>query len=292
MHVAEAVAHGAATVVNAISTGRGAAVGVDLWTRAIVELNRKPSEITAFIRGEPNERTDLMTAVVRRIIRRNGASKTFGAHVETWSNIPIARGMKSSSVAANAVALAATAALGKRVEDQEILKHSVEAAIEAGVTVTGAFDDASASYYGGVVVTDNNERRILKREKIRGEYCALFHVPSEKSYTASVDVKEFRKLSSVSELAHRMALDGRYWEALTLNGLAHSVVLGWEPKVAIEAMGAGAVASGLSGKGPATVAIVKRYRVPHVRLAMSRFDGQLIEAKLSNRKARVIAKHP
>jgi len=291
MPTAEAVAHGAATVVNAISTGRGAAVGVDLWTKARVELNRDAGEVTALIQGEPNEATGLMATVVRRALRRHRASRTFGARVETWSNIPIARGMKSSSVAANAIALAATAALGKRIIDREILEDSVEAAVEAGVTITGAFDDASASYYGGVVVTDNKQRRILKRQRISEEYCVLFHVPPEKSYTASVDLRELRKLSSISELAHRMALDGHYWEALTLNGLAHSIVLGWEPKVAIEAIGAGAVASGLSGKGPATVAIVKRHQVPKVRYAMSRFEGQLIEAKLSNSKARVVAKY-
>jgi len=291
MPVAEAIAHGAATVVNAISAGKGAAIGVDLWTVARVELNRDPGEVSASIHGEPTEKDDLVVTVVRNVLKRHGAARKYGAHVETRSNIPIARGMKSSSVAANAVALATTAALGKQVPDKEILEDGVEAAIGSGVTVTGAFDDACASYYGGLVVTDNTKRRILKRRRILEEYCALFHVPSEKSYTANVDLQEFRKLARISELAHRMALDGHHWEALTLNGLAHSVVLGWEPKVAVEAMAAGAVASGLSGKGPATVAIVKERGVLKVRSAMSRFEGQLIEAKISNSKARVIAKH-
>jgi len=291
MPIAEAVAYGAATVVNAISTGRGAALGVDLWTKARVELNRDIGEVTAMIQDEPGEATDLVTAVVRKVLQRHEASKKFGAHVETRSNIPIARGMKSSSVAANAVALATTAALGKRIRDKEILEDSVEAAIAAGVTITGAFDDASASYYGGLVVTDNERRRILKRERIRKEYRVLFHVPPEKSYTANVDLHEFRKLARISELAHRMALNGYHWEALILNGLAHSILLGWEPNVAIEAMNVGAVASGLSGKGPATVAVVKRHQASEVRRAMSRFEGQLIEAKLNNSKARVVAKH-
>ncbi len=35
---AAAVAHGAATIVNAIALGRGAAFGVDLWTKAEVKL--------------------------------------------------------------------------------------------------------------------------------------------------------------------------------------------------------------------------------------------------------------
>ena len=291
MPIAEAVAYGAATVVNAISTGRGAALGVDLWTKARVELNRDIGEVTALIQDEPGEATDLVTTVVRKVLQRHEASKKFGAHVETRSNIPIARGMKSSSVAANAVALATTAALGKKIRDKKILEDSVEAAIAAGVTITGAFDDASASYYGGLVVTDNERRRILKRERIREEYRVLFHVPPEKSYTANVDLQEFQKLARISELAHRMALNGYHWEALILNGLAHSILLGWEPNVAIEAMNVGAVASGLSGKGPATVAVVKRHQASEVRRAMSRFEGQLIEAKLNNSKARVVAKH-
>jgi len=291
MHAAEAVAHGAATVVNAISTGRGAAIGVDLWTRAKVELNQNRSEITALIQSEPAEKTDMMATVVRNVLKRHGAGRRFGAHVETRSNIPIARGMKSSSVAANAVALATTAALGKQLRDKEILEDAVEAAIASGVTITGAFDDACASYYGGLVVTDNKRRRILKRQEVSEEYSVLFHVPPEKSYTANADLEEFRKLARISELAHRMALDGRHWEALTLNGLAHSIVLGWEPKIAIEAMAAGAVAAGLSGKGPATVAIVKNSQVSNVRSAMSQFEGQLIEAKLNNSKARVVARH-
>jgi len=290
MPIAEAVAYGAATIVNAISTGRGAALGVDLWTKARVELNRDIGEVTAMIQDEPGESTNLVTTVVRKVLQRHEASKKFGAHVETRSNIPIARGMKSSSAAANAVALAATAALGKKIRDREILEDSVEAAVAAGVTITGAFDDASASYYGGLVVTDNERRRILKRERIPEEYCVLFHIPPEKSYTANVNLQEFRKLAHISKLAHRMTLNGNHWEALILNGLAHSIVLGWEPKVAIEAMSAGAVASGLSGKGPATVAIVKRHQVSEVRRAMSGFDGQLTEAKLNNSKARVIVK--
>ncbi|MEJ2241996.1 MAG: shikimate kinase, partial [Candidatus Bathyarchaeota archaeon] len=35
---AEAISHGAATIINAIATGKGAAVGVDLWTKATVIL--------------------------------------------------------------------------------------------------------------------------------------------------------------------------------------------------------------------------------------------------------------
>ncbi|MFH0848105.1 MAG: shikimate kinase [archaeon] len=285
MRSAEAVAHGAATVVNAISTGRGAAIGVDLWTRAKVNLNRNPGEITVTIEDDPHEPTRLVTEAVRKVLEHHGKNKTYGADVETRSNIPIARGMKSSSVAANAVTLATTAALGRKIRDKEILEISVEAAITAGVTITGAYDDASASYYGGLVVTDNTQRRILRRRRISEDYRVLFHVPPQKSYTADADPAKYRKLAPISRVAHRMVLSGQHWEALILNGLAHSFVLGWNPNVAIEAMCAGAVASGLSGKGPATVAIAKRNSVLKIRSALSKFRGQLIETRLNNEKA-------
>ena len=175
--------------------------------------------------------------------------------------------------------------------DEDSLTIAVEAAIESRVTITGAFDDASASYYGGLVVTDNKQRRILKRKKIPEDHRALFHVPSQKSYTANADMKAFRKLAQISKSAHRLALNGYHWEALTLNGLAHALVLGWEPTIAIDALQAGAIAAGLSGKGPATVAITKTESVSKIRSAMSKFEGQIIEAKLNNMKARILDEH-
>ena len=100
-----------------------------------------------------------MEKTVARVLQRFSLDNSFGAKIKTWSNIPIAKGLKSSSAAANAVALATTAALGKTLDDLEIVNLGVDAAFDAKVTVTGAFDDACASYFGGVVITDNLKRR-------------------------------------------------------------------------------------------------------------------------------------
>ncbi len=145
-----AIAHGAATIVNAIALGKGAAFGVDLWTKAEVKLTDEPGIVKAEITSDPKESTLLIEKTVLRVLQRFSLEKSFGAKVKTQSNIPIARGLKSSSAAANAVALATTAALGKTLDDLEIVKIGVEAAFDAKVTVTGAFDDACASYFGGI----------------------------------------------------------------------------------------------------------------------------------------------
>src|SRR5208283_5506582 len=96
-----AIAHGAATIVNAIALGKGAAFGVDLWTKAEVKLTDEPYVIKAEITSDPKENTLLMEKTVTRVLQRFSLEDSFGAKVKTWSNIPIAKGLKSSSAAAN-----------------------------------------------------------------------------------------------------------------------------------------------------------------------------------------------
>jgi shikimate kinase len=174
-----AISHGAATIVNAIAIGKGAAFGVDLFTKAQVKLTNEPSIIEAEITSDPKENPILIQKIVSVVLKRFQAEKEFGAKVKTWSNIPIARGLKSSSTAANAVALATLGALGKTLDDLEIVKLGVQAAFDAKVTVTGAFDDACASFFGGLVVTDNLNLKLVKHEVLAEDYAVLFHVPQK-----------------------------------------------------------------------------------------------------------------
>ena len=105
---------------------------------------------------------------------------------------PVAKGLKSSSAAANATALATTAALGKTLDDLELVKLGVDAAFDAKVTVTGAFDDACASYFGGTVITDNLNRKIVKQLPLAEDLVVLFFVPPQKAYTADSNVARLR----------------------------------------------------------------------------------------------------
>ena len=88
---ATAIAHGAATIVNAMALGKGAAFGVDLFTKGEVELTNEPYAIKAEITSEPEESTLLMEKTVARVLQRFNLEKSFGAKVKTWSNIPIAK---------------------------------------------------------------------------------------------------------------------------------------------------------------------------------------------------------
>ena len=280
-----AVAHGAITVINAISCGLGAALSIKLRTEAYVRLTNQPGRIEGHILSDPQESTILIEKTVMRVLKHFGVEKDYGAYVETRSDIPIARGLKSSSAAANAIALAVTAALGEKVDDLTIINLGVDAAIEAGVTITGAFDDASASYLGNLVITDNRERKILKHIRIKEDYPVLILAPSEKAYTARSNVERMRIIAKEVEALHKMARVGDYWSAMTLNGIIYSTVLGYDTEVAIDALAAGALAAGLSGTGPAVAAVVPEEKIREVKEAWRKYSGEIIETRINSEKA-------
>ena len=285
---ATAVVHGAATIVNAIALGKGVAFGVDLWTKAEVQLTNEPGVIEAEIVSDSKESTLLIERTVIRVLQRFSLEKSFGARIETNSNIPIAKGLKSSSAAANAIALATVAAMGKKIDDLEIIKIGVEAAFDAKVTVTGAFDDACASYFGGIVITDNLNRKIIKQLPLTDELMVLFHVPPQKTYTINSNIARLQTVKPLVQIAYEKALEGKIWEALTLNGLIYSSAQNLNTSIAVDALAAGAVAAGLCGKGPAVSAVVPNDKLDSVKVALQRYEGEILIAHLNCEKAKVL----
>jgi len=285
---AEAIAHGAATIVNAIALGKGAAFGVDLWTKAEVKLTDESNEITGEITSDPTESTVLIAKTVSRVFKHFNVEKRFGAKVKTWSTIPAARGLKSSSAAANAIALATVAALGETLEDVEVVQLGVDAAFDAKVTITGAFDDACASFLGGAVVTDNLERKLLRRVALPNDLTVLFHVPYKKAYTIDSDVNRLKTFKPLVEVAYNEAIKGNFWAALSLNGAIYSSALGYSTTVASDALASGALAAGLCGKGPAVTAVVSSDKIDSVRTALESHEGEVLQARVNHEKAKVI----
>jgi len=286
----EAIAFGAASIINAIATGKGAALGVDLWTKARVRLTDEAGVIKARIVSEPEEKTTLIEKSVLIVLEYFKLEQRYGAEAETESNIPIARGLKSSSVAANALVLAAADALGRRLNDLTAIKLGVDAAVRAKTTVTGAFDDACASYLGNIVVTDNYERRILRQFRVDEDFTVLFHVPPKKSYTVNSDTKMMKLIAPAVEVAFHEAFSGNFWTALTLNGFLYAAVLGYDQRIAIDALEAGAIASGLTGKGPATAAVVANENMEKVVESWSCYEGDILRAKINLEKAHAVRK--
>ena len=285
MRIAEAVCHGAVTIINAMATGKGAAAGIDLWTWARVSLTNTPGELVCRNLVEPNE-DQLMRIIVKNVFRQFKLLKKYGAIVETRSNIPIAVGLKSSSAASNAISLATLRAVGVEIDDYKTVQLGVDSSLEAGVTITGAFDDACACYFGGLMITNNRTCQVLKRLIPSLELSAIIYVPRTKKYTKDVDVDKLSKIRPLIEFAFQEALRGNYWFALTLNGLAYSEAFGYDTDPIRKAVFSGAIASGLTGKGPAFVAIVPRANLRKVEKAWSSLPGRVIRVSFNLEKAK------
>ena len=270
-------ANGAATVLNAVATWKGAAFGIELKTRAEVELNNSGD-----ILGDvPGMDTRLIEACVRMVQERLGYS--YGAVVRTCSEIPVAGGLKSSSTAANATVLATLDALQEEMDPVEAAKIGVAAAREVGVTITGALDDALASMLGGVVVTDNARMLLLKREEF--SRIVMLLVPERKLFSIDTNVSRSRLIAPMADVAYELAMRGDYGRAMTLNGLAYCAALGLPTKPMLLALEAGAEGVSLSGTGPAYAAIIDEEKMDVLEAAWRPLGGRVIRTRTNNRCA-------
>jgi len=286
----QAAACGAGTVLNALATGVGSAFALDVETTATVTLDPDAGAVSGEIDGAPDADTDLIERCVALVIETFGDGE--GGRVRTESDVPMAAGLKSSSAAANATVLATLDALGVEITDADsavsridACRLGVRAAREAGVTVTGAFDDASASMLGGVTVTDNREDELLAREAV--DWDALVWTPPERAFSADADVERCERVAPMADLVAELALDGRYGEAMTVNGLAFSAALGFPTDPAVEALPHVAGVS-LSGTGPSVVAVGDRDALESVRPAWEARPGTVLSTTTRADGARVL----
>ena len=283
---------GSATIINAISTGCGSAFGIQLYVKAEVQL-KQGTEIECT--SDQKVDSTLMEICAKNIL--NKLKINTGVKIHIQSNLPVASGLSSSSAVSNAVTMALTYALTDEyqinpkevgLDDDGILNMAVDSSLEAGVTITGAYDDASASYYGGISITNNLKREIIRNENWNGQNI-LIYMPDKKSPTAEADVARMKLLAPWVKLAFHEVLKGNIHHALTLNGLLYCSALRFNPDIALDALEAGAVAAGLSGTGPSFVALTDDKNLSKVEDVWNSYPGRVILTKVDNQGTQVIA---
>lgn len=262
-----ASAPAAGTVINALATGTGAAFAIDRETTATVELTDN-EDVVGEVKNEPDADTRLIERCVEVVVECYGDGQ--GGRVRTESEVPMAAGLKSSSAAANAVVLATFDALDCEISRENAARLGVRAAREVGVTVTGAFDDASASMLGGLTITDNTNDELLAREEV--EWNVLVWTPEEQALSAEADVERCRRVDSIVETATDIALDGEYERAMTLNGLAFCAALDFSTTPIVTALSHVEGVS-LSGTGPSYVAVGERRELEKVQKVWDDYEG-------------------
>jgi len=271
---------GSATIINAIATGKGSAFAIQRHVTAEVKLI--PEGIKCVCKEDID--TTLMRTCAESVLKKYNINT--GLKVRTTSNLPVASGLSSSSATSNAIVMAASKLIAEEfglepLNKWEILNLAIDASLKAGVTITGAFDDASASLYGGFTITDNFERKIIKKGPMENQKI-LIYMPERKSLTAESNVKRMKVLAPLVEIAFKKALEGDLYRALTLNGIIYCATLGFNPEIAVDALEAGAIAAGLSGTGPSFVSITREEKQDDIIDAWDSYPGDIIITGVDN----------
>ena len=277
---ARAIVHGAISIVNAIATGQGSALGISLKVTAEVELQKGHG--VRFATGKIGH-TLINTIIQKTIPKEIIESNTITIKIN--SEIPIGYGLKSSSAVSNAVALACTrVASDEDINDHTILEVAASSSLEARVSLTGAYDDATACYFGGFTVTDNYSRRIMRKERAPDNLCAIIILPHD---ATRGDVQKLKNFSDIFIDAFRFAECGQYWKAMKLNGVLASAALSSSYTPVMAAIEHGALSASISGNGPSIAAVGCEHEVESIMDALSKFEDRIIISKVNNEKANV-----
>ena len=281
MSKVRAVMHGAVSIVNAIATGKGATLGISLQVEAVIEATSGTG--IYYENKESSRSARLIRSVIEKAVPKNDLQNS-KLIIFLKSEIPSGYGLKSSSAISSVVSLACAKLFKPQINDLEVLRHGVEASIESRVSITGAFDDACACYFGGFVVTDNYNQKIVKSEKASEDLSAVIFIPRSRKRG---NIRKLKVLDGVFAQAWALASNSDYWNAMLLNGLATSTILHSDPRILTTVVEAGALAASVSGNGPSIAAIAKKENVSSVRRAFSSLNGTTMVSPINNQKAEV-----
>jgi shikimate kinase len=259
---------GAVSFLNALFTGVGAAAAIDLPVSASLELEPTDGHGPPEVALDPACDSPLVRATVTSALRTFGHGRRFRVRGSVASSIPAAVGLKSSSAVSVAVGRAIADGLGVDATPEKLARLSADVSQAVGLSATGAFDDAMAAAGGGLVVTDNKTRTVLAHAELPRDWAVVLW-PGRGVHTPSVQWHERFLAASSSAGAAVDAVHRSDWlAAIEANSrLVESILAydlaGWRERL----RSLGALASGVSGLGPAFVTIVPAARRDAIRAA-------------------------
>jgi len=270
-----ATVHGAISIVNALATCSGCALGISLRVTAEADL-RSGEGIRSQTVNEKLIRNIVYNTIPKEILAENSV------YISVESEIPMGFGLKSSSAVSDAVALACSKLVKEDIEDYVVLDRAVLASLDAGVTITGAYDDSSACYFGGFVVTNNRTHEIIHHQEAPHSLSAIIFIPKA---TRRGNMSKVDTMSNLFGEAFKFATAGEYWKAMNLNGMLLSTSLSAEYEPVLKAIQGGALAASISGNGPAIAAVSNEENMEDIKAAFAKFNGSVIVSKINNEKA-------
>jgi shikimate kinase len=255
-------ASAAITIVNALPTGVGCALGIGLYATAEVTLRPRTSGAPNDLRMPAELRTPLVESALRAALDHYGLPHGIDAELSLRSEIPVSRGLKSSSAVTSAVAEAVARAAGRSPEPLETARLSAEVSKAVGASATGALDDALAGLVRGFVVTDSRRGTVLRTGSADPDWEVALLIPSGTHRPSPEWANEFEAHAREGQGAVDAALSRDWWGAMARNTELVERTMHYEyAGVREDLRRHGALGSGVSGLGPALAAVAPRRQV-------------------------------
>ncbi|MGB0489892.1 MAG: hypothetical protein ACPHK3_07200 [Candidatus Poseidoniaceae archaeon] len=247
-------ANGACSLLHAAGIGYGASLALDLPVN--VRLLDAPP------RREVDDPDGLLDAVVNAWTEAGHPSPEGEFHWAVRSSIPPRQGLKSSAAVAIAGLRALAEATNLDISTPALVELAGAAQLAAGVSLTGAYDDAWAAAEQGwrlidVGATSAEERVVMEGEGLSPEdWKVLILTGTEREKHPPLE--SFAPHASHFQHALLALQEGRPLVALTQNG--RGVVAATQDhqgrQLANHAFVNGGRAAGITGSGPAIVIVV------------------------------------
>jgi shikimate kinase len=261
-------AWGAISFANALSTGTGASAAIALPVEVRAE-SPAPGREGDGVTVEPGPATPIVLESARAALRALGEAAGRPIRLDVRSSIPPSQGLKSSSAVSVAVIRAVYDALGGAVSGTAAAGLAADVALSAGGSATGAFDDALAGAVGGLVITRNREREVIRHRALEPSWSVLLWIPGGRHAPPAEWGPRFRARADEAGSTVEALLRGDYLEGLEQNSELVESVMGYAyAPIRRRLREAGALASGVSGLGPTLAVLVERPRVDAVRAAL------------------------
>ena len=273
--------NGAVSIVNAIAIGKGSTLGIDTFVET--RLEKREGNGIHITSENKTISSRLINMVIENMIPKKMLEKT-RLDLDFRSNIPTGYGLKSSSAISSAVVLSCAKAFDIDMSDEQVLKLGAKTSIQTKVSITGAYDDACACYFGGFNVTNNLKRKLILHNNAPVDLQAVIFIPRSRKRG---NLKKLKNLRSAFEKAWNLASNTDYWNATVLNGIATSAILNSNPQIIGNLVKSGAFGATISGNGPSIAAITKKKYVTKIKKQFLSLDGTTIIANINNKKAQV-----
>lgn len=267
---------GAISIINAIATGKGSTLGISLKVKAKITLEPGFSGISKNFANDKLINKIIKSIIPNKILNNNFVSITL------TSDIPAGWGLKSSSAVSNAVSLACYKLINDEIYDRAVLNTAVNSSLWAKVSITGAFDDACACYFGGIILSDNYYKKLIKRETVNSDLWVIIFLPNGISRG---DVTKLKLHKELFNHAFKLAIRGDYWKAMNLNGVLINSILYNNYDPLLKALEHNCLAVSYSGNGPAIASVVYKDNIDNLKNSFESLNGKVIVSQVNNSKA-------